>query len=227
MLHHAEPKLFFCLMHIFELFEFEFGVCLNLNSKEKKGLDFRKQKRKTKEAQPPSLLGLLAQTGPASRPRTHPHPLIGGPHLSASCLARLLSLPSGAASSAPWPIARSRVVSLSCGPHLPVTIPSFNRPPARTVGTHAETVAPTSPLSTKPSSRPPLQVPARIHFPPVPLTSPLHTHTSCARPFFHLTRAPPSPGFLRPIPPPARSAVSDRVQPPLGEVLSSIAPHSR
>jgi hypothetical protein len=35
MLHHAEPKLFFCLMHIFELFEFEFEVCLNLNSKEK------------------------------------------------------------------------------------------------------------------------------------------------------------------------------------------------
>jgi hypothetical protein len=92
MLHHAEPKLFFCLMHIFELFEFEFGVFLNLNSKEKKGLEIRKQKRKTKEAQPPSLLGLLAQTGPASRPRAHPHPLTGGPHLSALCLARLLSL---------------------------------------------------------------------------------------------------------------------------------------
>jgi hypothetical protein len=35
MLHHAEPKLFFCLMHMFELFEFESGACLNLNSKEK------------------------------------------------------------------------------------------------------------------------------------------------------------------------------------------------
>jgi hypothetical protein len=23
MLHHVEPKLFFCLMHMFELFEFE------------------------------------------------------------------------------------------------------------------------------------------------------------------------------------------------------------
>jgi hypothetical protein len=36
MLHHAEPKLFFCLMHMFELFEFEFGAWLDLNSKEEK-----------------------------------------------------------------------------------------------------------------------------------------------------------------------------------------------
>jgi hypothetical protein len=28
MLHHGEPKLLFCLMHMFELFEFE--LCLNL-----------------------------------------------------------------------------------------------------------------------------------------------------------------------------------------------------
>jgi hypothetical protein len=34
MLHHAEPKLFCWLMHMFELFEF--GACLNLNSKEEK-----------------------------------------------------------------------------------------------------------------------------------------------------------------------------------------------
>jgi hypothetical protein len=33
MLHHAEPKLLFCLMHMSELFEF--GACLILNSKEK------------------------------------------------------------------------------------------------------------------------------------------------------------------------------------------------
>jgi hypothetical protein len=36
MLHLAEPKLLFCLMHMFELFDFAFVVCLNLNSKEKK-----------------------------------------------------------------------------------------------------------------------------------------------------------------------------------------------
>jgi hypothetical protein len=35
MLHHAELKVFFYLMHMFELFEFEFGAYLNLNPKEK------------------------------------------------------------------------------------------------------------------------------------------------------------------------------------------------
>jgi hypothetical protein len=55
MLHHAEPKLFFCLMHMFELFELEFGACLSLNSKEenkRKGIRNSEIKRKTKEAQP-------------------------------------------------------------------------------------------------------------------------------------------------------------------------------
>jgi hypothetical protein len=36
MLHHAETKLFFCLMHMFQLLEFEFGACLQLNPKDKK-----------------------------------------------------------------------------------------------------------------------------------------------------------------------------------------------
>jgi hypothetical protein len=35
MLHHADPKLCFCLMHMFEIFKFEFVVRLDLNSKEK------------------------------------------------------------------------------------------------------------------------------------------------------------------------------------------------
>jgi hypothetical protein len=35
MLHHGEPKLFFCLMHMFELFEFEFVVEFELSSLEK------------------------------------------------------------------------------------------------------------------------------------------------------------------------------------------------
>jgi hypothetical protein len=39
MLHHVEPRLLFCLMHMLELFEF--GACLNLNPKEK-----NKRKRK-------------------------------------------------------------------------------------------------------------------------------------------------------------------------------------
>jgi hypothetical protein len=44
----------------------------------------------------------------------------------------------------------------------------------------------------------PLQVPTHPHFPPVSLISPLPTHPSCARPFFKLVGAPPSPGPLRP-----------------------------
>jgi hypothetical protein len=47
MLHYAEPKFFFCLMHMFELFEFEFVVCLVLNSK--KGLEIQEIKEKEKE----------------------------------------------------------------------------------------------------------------------------------------------------------------------------------
>jgi hypothetical protein len=36
MLHHAELKLCFYLMHMFEIFKFGFVVWLDLNSKEKK-----------------------------------------------------------------------------------------------------------------------------------------------------------------------------------------------
>jgi hypothetical protein len=35
MLHHTGPKLCFWLMHMFEMFKFEFVVWLDLNSKEK------------------------------------------------------------------------------------------------------------------------------------------------------------------------------------------------
>jgi hypothetical protein len=35
MLHHVEPRLFFCLMHMFGTHEFEFVASLNLNPKEK------------------------------------------------------------------------------------------------------------------------------------------------------------------------------------------------
>jgi hypothetical protein len=35
MLHHAEPKLCFWLMHMIEIFKFEFVVWLDLNLKEK------------------------------------------------------------------------------------------------------------------------------------------------------------------------------------------------
>jgi hypothetical protein len=35
LLHHAEPKLFFCLMQMFELFEFEFVFEFELSSLQK------------------------------------------------------------------------------------------------------------------------------------------------------------------------------------------------
>jgi hypothetical protein len=34
MLHHAEPRLCFCLMHMLETFKFEFVFWVGLNSKE-------------------------------------------------------------------------------------------------------------------------------------------------------------------------------------------------
>jgi hypothetical protein len=62
-LHHVEPRLFFCLMHMFGIHEFEFVAFLNLNPKEQtKGKGIRKFriKEKGKEARNPSLLSLLA-----------------------------------------------------------------------------------------------------------------------------------------------------------------------
>jgi hypothetical protein len=63
MLYHAEPRLLFYLMHMFEFFEFVFGVCLVLNSKEENKRKMIRNsgiKRKGKEARIPSLLGLSA-----------------------------------------------------------------------------------------------------------------------------------------------------------------------
>jgi hypothetical protein len=92
-------------------------------------------------------------------------------------------------------------VSLFYGPRLPVSLPSFNRSPARTVRTNTEIAAPTSPPSAKLPSRPPPQLPAHTHFSSGSFISPLHTHPSCACPFFKLVGAPPSTGLLRPNPP--------------------------
>jgi hypothetical protein len=85
MLHHAKPKLLFCLMHMFELFDFVFMVCLNLNSKQKnkKILEIQDKKEKGKQSEPSSLLGLSAHPAQLTA-HTHLRPLTGGPHLSAS-----------------------------------------------------------------------------------------------------------------------------------------------
>ena len=66
LLHHVEPKLFFCLMHMFELFEFEFVFEFELSSLEKikrKGIRNSGINKKTEEAHLPysSLSAQLAR----------------------------------------------------------------------------------------------------------------------------------------------------------------------
>jgi hypothetical protein len=64
LLHHAEPRLSFDLMHMFELFEFGFVFEFELSSLEKiKRKAFRKSLKKEK-----AISAELAQIGPAIRP---------------------------------------------------------------------------------------------------------------------------------------------------------------
>ena len=66
LLHHAEPKLFFDLMHMFELFEFGFVFEFELSSlgkKKRKRIRNSGKKEKGKQPEPSSLLGLLAHPG--------------------------------------------------------------------------------------------------------------------------------------------------------------------
>jgi hypothetical protein len=103
MLHHAETKLFFCLMHMFELFQFELGACLNLNPKEKKTKGIRNFiiKEKMKEAWNLSLLGPSGPSGPRG-----------------ACYSPLPALSAGWARpvGAGFPCLRACVLYLSCGP---------------------------------------------------------------------------------------------------------------
>jgi hypothetical protein len=69
MLHHVEPRLFFCLMHMFGIFKFEFVACLNINPNEKikeKGIrKFRIKENSKKPSRPlPSLSAQPARTRP-------------------------------------------------------------------------------------------------------------------------------------------------------------------
>jgi hypothetical protein len=109
-LHLAEPRLFFCLMHMFGIYKFEFVACLNLNPKEKnkrKGIKNFGIKEKLKEAQSP-LSRPFGTFGPAS-PRVRPHylstrwvlPVGAEPPSPARTLSLPFSLPSGDISSTP------------------------------------------------------------------------------------------------------------------------------
>jgi hypothetical protein len=56
LLHHVEPKLFFCLVHMFELFEFEFVFEFELSSlgkKKRKRIRNSGKKEKGKQRKPP------------------------------------------------------------------------------------------------------------------------------------------------------------------------------
>jgi hypothetical protein len=113
LLHHAEPKLFFDLMHMFELFEFE------LSSLEKiKRKAFRKSLEKGKATSSP-----VGPVQPSRAVRARPCRLIGGPHLSAAVLALACSpLPPSAIWAPPVSTSthcRDRApVPLSCRPRL-------------------------------------------------------------------------------------------------------------
>jgi hypothetical protein len=109
LLHHAEPKLFFDLMHMFEVFEF--GFEFELSSLEKiKRKAFRKSLKKEKP-----LSAQSAQSSPAgphapAPPDRWAPPVSGSPR--AHMLSPSLSLPPGPRLSAPF-LAHPRACALS------------------------------------------------------------------------------------------------------------------
>jgi hypothetical protein len=92
LLHHVEPKLFFDLMHMFELFEFGFVFEIELSSLEKikrKACRNSEKKRKQNSAQ-----FSLAQPSRAARVPAPPYRW--DPPVSGSSRARTLSPPPSA-----------------------------------------------------------------------------------------------------------------------------------
>jgi hypothetical protein len=165
MLHHVEPRLFFCLMHMFVIHKFDLVACLNLNRKEKtkaKGIRKFGLKEKAKSAQRPPPSWPFSPLGPVHPRAPVLHlPLTSGPALSALSLARPCAHASPGRAFARC--APARLCHRPTGPGCQ-RLPSFNRLPERTACMHTETVVPTSPLHAKPSPRP-LESPARAHFP--------------------------------------------------------------
>jgi hypothetical protein len=124
MLHHAEIKLYFWLMHMFEIFKFEFVVWLDLNSIEKKIKENRlgiQNKKKSQRSPITPHPGLSAQVAHLPLPGAHLPPQPYGPCMSTPSLTRLLSGPHP---SAPLPITAlvclcHRLAGLGCQLHLP------------------------------------------------------------------------------------------------------------
>jgi hypothetical protein len=107
MLHHVEPRLFYCLMHMFVIHKFDLVACLNLNRKEKtkaKGIRKFGLKEKAKSAQRPPPSWPFSPLGPVHPRAPVLHlPLTSGPALSALSLARPCAHASPGRASSWWP----------------------------------------------------------------------------------------------------------------------------
>jgi hypothetical protein len=135
-------------------------------------------------------------------PRSHRH--VGPSYRRRALSARWPSpsLPSGVALSAPWHVVRSRVgVAV---PRAPLASPSpLLQPLACADRAHAHRDRRAHVASQRQTSIPtPSSSPRTPPPPPASLISPMHTHPSCAHPFFKLAGASPLPGLLRLNPPP-------------------------
>jgi hypothetical protein len=89
LLHHVEPNLFFDLMHMFEIFEFEFVLEFELRSLEKIK---RKAIRNSEEKGKPNL-AQFSPTQPSGAARTPSPPDRRAPPVGGSSRARVLSPP--------------------------------------------------------------------------------------------------------------------------------------
>jgi hypothetical protein len=169
LLDHADLKLCFWLMHMFEIFKFEFVVWLDLNSKEKmkrKGNSNSEAKGKPQNnpATPPSWP--FSTSGPARPRRARPS----------------LPLPSGANMSAPPPL------SLRCGP-APSALYRFPLVRARASAPWARPVSPVFPTTVvDPHIHACRKVrPHRLPMSPSSLLSPACIHSPSAASFHPLS----------------------------------------
>jgi hypothetical protein len=142
LLHHAEPKLFFDLMHMFELFEFKLVFEFELNSLNKikrKAIRNSEKKRKLNSAQaspaqPSRARARIARVvGPTCqwqflRPRALSSPLPFGPHVSAPFLTRPHSCTLSAPRVILCPLPRPHVyvAGLQTPPISPIPPPTFS-----------------------------------------------------------------------------------------------------
>ncbi|PWZ20223.1 hypothetical protein Zm00014a_028385 [Zea mays] len=157
--------------------------------------------------------------------------LFCGAILSAPTRAPLplsLSLFCGAILSALWPVVCSHACTAVPWAPLASPSPSFNFLPAWTARMHVEIVAPTSPPSSKPAPRPPLQVLAHPHF-PLPRSLRHCPLTQAARIRFSSPSELPrrQTSYARTCRRLCSAVVRDRAPPPSGPASPPFPPHPR